>query len=55
MFDDVDLAAMEKYQWMDGNGMHEGTVSPDAYELLPPNSKVAYTDGPHQTCAVTRP
>jgi hypothetical protein len=51
-FADVDLGSMEKYQTMDADGMHEGTVSPDAYRPLPPNSKVTYTDGAPQTCGV---
>ena len=51
-FSDIDLASMEMYDWMDGSGTHERTISPDAYKLLPPHSKVMYSEGTPKTCAV---
>ena len=52
-FSDTDLSAMERYESMDGEGnWHDGTVNPADYKPLPAHSKLTYTDGPLQTCAV---
>ena len=51
-FNDVDLAAMESYQYIDGDGWHDGTVSPDAYHSLPSHSKINRDETPGQMCGV---
>ncbi|OHV04772.1 hypothetical protein BKN37_08615 [Mycobacterium talmoniae] len=53
-FGDVDVAAMEKYQYLDGAGWHEGTVAPEAYKPLPAGKKVtqeSWRSGPVAVCA----
>ncbi|ORB77032.1 hypothetical protein BST46_26805 [Mycobacterium timonense] len=49
-FSDVDLSQIETVP--PGPGVAGGTINPQDYKPLPPHSKVTYTDGPLQTCAV---
>jgi hypothetical protein len=51
-FNDVNLANMESYQLLDSGGWHDGVVSPDAYKPLPAHSKVVFSEGSSETCAV---
>jgi hypothetical protein len=51
-FSDIDLTSMERYDWMDASGTHEGTISPDSYKALPAHAKVTYTQATPQTCGV---
>jgi hypothetical protein len=50
--DDVDLAVMERYRYIDGTGWHDGVVSPDAYRFLPTHSKVSDDEPSSRTCGV---